>query len=104
MDNVLNEIIKIENDAKKIIDEAQTAKRDLDDYIAREAEKIEEEYKNKNEKLLSEEKDKLIKEMDSELSKLEKAHSQKLEEFNNDTVSKSKKWSEEIFKKLISDE
>lgn len=104
MDNVLNEIIKIENDAKRIIEEADKEKRSLDDYIEREREKIEKEYAKKNELRIAEEEEKLKSSYDTELSKLEKAHSQKLEEFNNATVSKSKKWSEEIFKKLISEE
>ena len=104
MDNVLNEIIKIENDAKRIIEEADKEKRELDDYIAKEAEKIEKEYKEKNEKLISEKSDKLKSELQAELSKMEKAHSEKLQEFNNVTVSKSKKWSEEIFKKLITED
>ena len=101
MDNVLNEIIKIENDAKRITDEAETAKKELDSYIALKKDKIEAEYKGKNEKLLAEEEKRLREKADAELLKMEKAHKEKLEEFKNATVSKSKKWSDEIFRKLI---
>ena len=104
MDNVLNEIIKIENDAKRILEEADIEKRGLDDYIAKETEKIENEYKKKNEELIAKETEKLKSDLQAELSILDKAHSEKLEEFNSATVSKSKKWSEEIFNKLISDD
>lgn len=101
MNNVLNEIIKIENDAKRITDEAETAKKELDSYIALQKENIEAECKAENEKVLAEEEKRLKEKADAELFKMEKAHKEKLEEFKNATVSKRKKWSDEIFRKLI---